>query len=539
MKKERLYSCFVDYAKAFDTVCREALLFKMWKYGVQGKFFDCLAYMYKNSNAKVKLLNKLSAKIDILTGTEQGHPMSPELFKCYIHELSEILNSMDDINVPTLNGVKITHLLWADDLVLLAADPVSLQKMIDRLHQYCSEWGLSVNMDKTAVMVFNRSGRLLKESLGFTYGNTTIPSARSYCYLGITFSLSGTFLPAQQHLRQKGLRAYFSLKGTIDIRALKKSTVFKLFDALILPVVSYACQIWLPSTFLIRELTNPVAGHHLPAIAKDQLERLHLSFLKWTMGVHKRTSNAAVWGDCGRYPLGITLLKQVYDYYERLRHLDLQNSDCLVRHAFKEQIALNLNWYSNLKVLRSFLEEQSSDNTVTRSPDRIRVNCRSLFVTFWNEERHNNRKLSFYNEVKQEFSIEQYLQMPLTYQQSKRLAQFRASAHRLNCETGRYSANRKNPLKRLCTVCSTSDKDTLYDMCELPLADPIIEDEYHVLRECPLYHDIRMKLSHQTKTQLFADTAKLFDADTITETAKYILKIYKRRFPPKDTEKKS
>ena len=32
--KQRLYSCFVDYAKAFDTVCREALLYKLWKLGI-------------------------------------------------------------------------------------------------------------------------------------------------------------------------------------------------------------------------------------------------------------------------------------------------------------------------------------------------------------------------------------------------------------------------------------------------------------------------------------------------------------------------
>jgi hypothetical protein len=73
-------------------------------------------------------------------------------------------------------------------------------------------------------------------------------------------------------------------------------------------------------------------------------------------------------------------------------------------------------------------------------------------------------------------------------------------------------------------------------MAELPLADPIVEDEYHVLRECPHYHDLRMKLSHTAKTELFADIAKLFDADNIEETAKYILRIYKRRFPPKANE---
>ena len=36
--KGRLFSCFVDYAKAFDTVCREALLYKLWKLGIKGRF---------------------------------------------------------------------------------------------------------------------------------------------------------------------------------------------------------------------------------------------------------------------------------------------------------------------------------------------------------------------------------------------------------------------------------------------------------------------------------------------------------------------
>jgi hypothetical protein len=536
-RKERLYTCFVDYAKAFDTVCREALLYKLWKYGIQGKFFNCLSHMYSNSSAKIKLLNKLSKKIDILTGTEQGHPMSPELFKCYIHELSEILNGMGDVNVPLLNGIKISHLLWADDLVLMATDPASLQLMMDRLKSYCIDWGLTVNISKTAVMVFNRSGRLLKESHQFTYGSTPIPSARSYCYLGITFSLNGSFVLTQQKLRQKGLRAYFSLKSTIDIRAMKKSIVFKLFDALILPVVSYGCQIWLPFTFLVRTLTNPVVGHHLPSIARDHLERLHLSFLKWTMGVHKKTSNTAVWGDCGRYPLGVTLLKQVFSYHERLVSLDQQNSECLVRHAYKEQVALNLDWYNNIETLRSFIEKRKpATNTI--SPDAIKSECQSLFLEFWNEERSTNKKLGFYNDVKQRFEIEPYLQMHLTYKQSKRVAQLRSSSHMLNCETGRHGVNREDPLKRLCGICSTPNREILHNMSELPMNNPIIEDEIHVLRVCPHYHDIRSALSHTTKTLLFADVTKIFSSSAIQETAKYIAKIYSRRFPPKESTPK-
>ena len=97
--------------------------------------------MYTNSKAKIKLLNKLSEKIDVLCGTEQGHPMSPELFKCFIYQLSEDLNSVENVEVPLLKSTTVTHLLWADDLILLALDQESLQRMLEVLHTYCQEWG--------------------------------------------------------------------------------------------------------------------------------------------------------------------------------------------------------------------------------------------------------------------------------------------------------------------------------------------------------------------------------------------------------------
>jgi hypothetical protein len=58
--------------------------------------------------------------LEIAAPTEQGHPLSPELFKCYIHELSLALrfNNIWDINSPLLNRLNVTHLLWADDPVM-------------------------------------------------------------------------------------------------------------------------------------------------------------------------------------------------------------------------------------------------------------------------------------------------------------------------------------------------------------------------------------------------------------------------------------
>ena len=228
--KRRLFACFVDYRKAFDTVCRDALLFKLKQIGIAGIIFQCLNYMYCHSSTRIKLIKKLSAAIDVTVGTEQGHPMSPELFKLFIHDLSTKLEEIEELNLPLLNGFKVSHLLWADDLVLLALDATSLQKLLDCLNDYADRWELSVNINKTNIMVFNTSSRILKCAYGFKLGDLEITPVRTYCYLGILFSLNGSFKHAIDTLRKKALRSFFSLKRTLDTRALTTKTMLREMD---------------------------------------------------------------------------------------------------------------------------------------------------------------------------------------------------------------------------------------------------------------------------------------------------------------------
>ena len=104
--------------------------------------------MYNNSTAQIKLSSHISNKFNIHKGTEQGHPLSPDFFKIYIKDLSTLL---DEENCPTLLHQLISHLLWADDLIILALDPHTLQKQLDTLAKFCTDW----RMNKTKLMVFN------------------------------------------------------------------------------------------------------------------------------------------------------------------------------------------------------------------------------------------------------------------------------------------------------------------------------------------------------------------------------------------------
>ena len=107
------------------------------------------------------------------------------------------------------------------------------------------------------------------------------------------------------------------------------------------------------------------------------------------------------------------------------------------------------------------------------------------------------------------------------------------SAHKLKVETGRYAINRNSRVNVACEECT--DIGAAEYLNELPFYSPIIEDENHVLRACPKYHDIRSKLGDTLKANLFADMFSAF-LDT-RRIAKFIRKIMNRRFPQEDQHK--
>ena len=124
MKKKYLYVCFVDLQKAFDSVNRKALMYKLQKCVDKGPFLNIIKDMYSDVRFSIKLERGGIPAFSTSAGVKQGCSLSPTLFSLYLNDL---VNEFDDKCQPALLGEKkISCLLYADDLVLISESPDGL-----------------------------------------------------------------------------------------------------------------------------------------------------------------------------------------------------------------------------------------------------------------------------------------------------------------------------------------------------------------------------------------------------------------------------
>lgn len=80
-------------------------------------------------------------------------------------------------------------LLFADDAVLFAKSEHELQNQLNHLHQYCKQWNITLNINKTKVFVFTKKRR--HAIYNIKYGNKLLEQVESFVYLGFLLLKTG------------------------------------------------------------------------------------------------------------------------------------------------------------------------------------------------------------------------------------------------------------------------------------------------------------------------------------------------------------
>ena len=83
-ENEKIYACFVDFRKAFDSVWHQGLFYQLIKNNIAG-------HIYSSTKCAIKLLDNETPFFPYKKGVRQGCILSPLLFNIYINELPKLI----------------------------------------------------------------------------------------------------------------------------------------------------------------------------------------------------------------------------------------------------------------------------------------------------------------------------------------------------------------------------------------------------------------------------------------------------------------
>ncbi len=281
--KGKLYTCFMDFKKAFDSVWHDGLLCKLLRYKIGGKFYDLIKFLYSKTKCAIKYGFQRSKCFDYGNGVRQGCILSPMLFNLYLNEIPFLPDEQDTDPILLPDGSSLNCLLYADDLVLISSSANGLQNALSTLSQFCRDWRMNINTKKTKAIIFQKKHRkstLLKHK--FFINGENVEITNSYTYLGVRFSTNGSFKENKTILKEKTRRSFFATRRNLDFLKLPIDVINKIFNSLYLPILMCGSQVW---SIYDKDENN--------SWEKDIIEKAHISLCKQALGVNKQCPNVA------------------------------------------------------------------------------------------------------------------------------------------------------------------------------------------------------------------------------------------------------
>jgi hypothetical protein len=210
---------------------------------------------------------------------------------------------------------KVWSLAYADDLVVLAREEKGMKEMLGNMEKYMRRKKLTVNVEKSKMMVFRKGGgrRKINE---WRWEKDKIEEVKEFKYLGYVMNERNT---AAAHVRELVKKANKIIGAVWGIGERKFGHDFRrrimMFDSLVKSVMMYGAEIW---------------GWR----EQEGLEGVQGKYLKWVLGVDRETPGYIVMEETKRDGIRIEAGKRAIRFEERL----IERGECrILQECLKEK----------------------------------------------------------------------------------------------------------------------------------------------------------------------------------------------------------
>ena len=513
---QETFLCYIDYKKAFDSVERHLLLFKLSQVGITGNMYRAISSLYSNPRSRVLLNEHETRYFDCPVGVKQGDCLSPTLFAIFINDLaSEIKNS--NIGLILNETLTINILLYADDIVLLAKNEEDLQDLLFIVEGWCKKWRLEINLTKTNIMHI-RSNRKQQSKFMFIFDMQPVPYCTVYKYLGANINEFLDYNFTATCLAESAGRALSSvITKMIKNGGFPFNVYTVLYDACVTSISDYASEI---------------TGYTQYQPTLD----LHTRAIRAFLGLPKNSCNVGVLSEVDwLLPEYRTQLKMIRQYN---RMLSMDNSR-LTKRVYLWDKSLNeeniiSSWSREVESVFSSCDLNSVYNTGRPFPikcilEKMKVKFKIDQANFLKGECEQMPKLRTFLTFKKFDKMPAYVSKPLSFLQKKIIAKIRLGSLELRIESGRFSRPRLQVHERVCLLCR--------DTNQADGQEPSVETEFHFIFICSHYNTLRLSwIESLVKPENFDGLSEgeklsvvLNDAENVKSTAQFITRAYSMR----------
>lgn len=225
----------LDMEKAYDTVWRRALIYKMTEMDINPTITKIVDSFLNNRRFAVNIKNTRSETKDITEGLPQGSVLSPTLFNIFLNDIPKRQDTnlavfADDIAIYTRS--RRTHIATA-----------KIEEHTRTIDEYCHKWKLKLNHTKTNIIHFNQRRRTDPNHI--TINGNVITPAENVIYLGVKLDRKLNFSEHCKWIRQRAGLAVNSIYPFLSTDcSLNPETKIGLYRAYVRPIMTYAYPIW-------------------------------------------------------------------------------------------------------------------------------------------------------------------------------------------------------------------------------------------------------------------------------------------------------